>query len=71
MRSRPPHQSSKLLTSTHSARNVRVSRQVYFNRVAQLDDARHIRARKLSTLLVLDPVSTLAARCRAGSEGIA
>ena len=42
MRSRPPHQSSQLLTSTHSARNVRVSRQVYFKRVAQLDEARHI-----------------------------
>jgi hypothetical protein len=32
-----------------SARNVRVSRQVYFKTAAQLDDARHIRPSKLST----------------------
>ena len=50
---------------------LRVSRQVYSKTAAQLDDARHIRASKLSTLLVLDPVSTSAARCRAGSVSIA
>ena len=71
MRSRPPHEGSQLLTSTRSAWNVRVSRQVYFKKAAQHDDARHIRPSKFSTLLVLDPVSTSAARCRAGSEGIA
>jgi hypothetical protein len=38
---------------------------------AQLDDARHTRPGKLSALLVLDPISTSAARCRVGSVSIA